>query len=78
VVYTGGATIGLYLDPVAADDVRPTRDVDCVVDVNSRLEYYGLSAELRGLGLRESQEGPLQSRPRRHNVIARWLYRDRR
>lgn len=66
VVYTGGATIALYLDPVAADDVRPTRDVDCVVDVNSRLEYYALSAELRGLGLQESQEGPL----------CRWIYND--
>ncbi len=66
VVYTGGATIALYLDPVAAADVRPTRDVDCVVEVNSRMEYYDLSAQLRGLGLRESQEGPL----------CRWIYDD--
>jgi hypothetical protein len=66
VVYTGGATIALYLDSVAAADVRPTRDVDCVVEVNSRMEYYDLSSQLRGLGLRESQEGPL----------CRWIYDD--
>jgi hypothetical protein len=31
IVFTGGATISLYLDEVSAADVRPTKDVDCVV-----------------------------------------------
>ena len=31
IVFTGGATISLYLDEVAAPDIRPTDDVDCVV-----------------------------------------------
>jgi hypothetical protein len=65
-VYTGGITIGLHLDPVSADDVRPTKDVDCVVEVNSLLGYYALGDQLRQLGLREDQGGPL----------CRWNYDD--
>jgi hypothetical protein len=53
VVYTGGATIPLYLDAVSARDMRPTDDVDCVVEITSQREYYRLSATLRELGLSE-------------------------
>jgi hypothetical protein len=53
VVYTGGATISLYLDALSARDMRPTDDVDCVVEVTSQREYYQLSATLRELGLSE-------------------------
>ena len=53
VVYTGGATISLYLDALSARDMRPTDDVDCVVEVTSQREYYRLSATLRDLGLSE-------------------------
>jgi hypothetical protein len=53
VVYTGGATIFLYLDAVSARDMRPTDDVDCVVEVTSQREYYRLSVMLRDLGLSE-------------------------
>ena len=53
-VFTGGATISLYLDEAAAPDIRPTDDVDCVVEIASRAEYYRLSELLRTLGLQES------------------------
>jgi hypothetical protein len=53
VVYTGGATIPLYLDALSARDMRPTDDVDCVVEVTSQREYYQLSTTLRDLGLSE-------------------------
>jgi hypothetical protein len=53
VVYTGGATISLYLDALSARDMRPTDDVDCVVEVTSQREYYQLAAILRDLGLSE-------------------------
>jgi hypothetical protein len=61
VVYTGGATIPLYLDALSARDMRPTDDVDCVVEVTSQREYYQLSATLRELGLSEdnSPSAPL-------------------
>jgi hypothetical protein len=53
VVYTGGATIPLYLDALSARDMRPTDDVDCVVEATSQYEYYQLSGTLRALGLSE-------------------------
>jgi hypothetical protein len=53
VVYTGGATISLYLDALSAREMRPTDDVDCVVEVTSQREYYRLSATLHDLGLSE-------------------------
>jgi hypothetical protein len=56
IVFTGGATISLYLDEAAAPDIRPTDDVDCVVEIISRAEYYRLSDLLRTLGLQESTE----------------------
>lgn len=36
VVYVGGATIGLYLDPFGASRTRPTKDVDCIVPIEAR------------------------------------------
>ena len=56
IVFTGGATIFLYLDEVAAPDIRPTDDVDCVVEITSRAEYYNFSNLLRTLGLQETKE----------------------
>jgi hypothetical protein len=56
IVFTGGATIFLYLDEVAASDIRPTVDVDCVVKITSRNEYYKFSELLRTLGLQENTE----------------------
>jgi hypothetical protein len=43
VIYIVDATI-LYLDALSARDIRPTDDVDCVVEVTSQREYDRLSA----------------------------------
>ncbi len=67
-VFTGGATIALYLDEVAAADVRPTNDVDCVIEVGSRGSYYQIADQLRNLGLQESRE---EGAP-----LCRWQYED--
>jgi hypothetical protein len=53
VTFTGGATIPLYLDAFAALEVRPTDDVDCVVEVTTQAGYYQLASQLRDLGLVE-------------------------
>lgn len=39
VVYVGGAVIGLLVTDPASPAIRPTNDVDCIVEVASRLEY---------------------------------------
>lgn len=68
IVFTGGATISLYLDEVAAVDIRPTDDVDCVVEIVSRAEYYQLSELLKTIGLQESTESGVP--------LCRWHYEE--
>lgn len=54
-VFTGGAMIALYLDEILWDEVRPTIDVDCVVEIASRVEYYALADRLRALALKRAE-----------------------
>ena len=35
-VFIGGAVAQLYADDPAASDIRPTLDVDCVIELSSR------------------------------------------
>lgn len=68
IVFTGGATIALYLDEITASEVRPTIDVDCVVEIASRVDYYALTEALRQLGLQECQAP--------NAPLCRWEYQD--
>ncbi len=64
-VFTGGATIVLYVDEIIRDELRSTKDVDCVVEIFSRAEYYQLSEKLREVGLEESAES---------GILCRWQF----
>ena len=52
VVFVGGAVAELYADYPEISDIRPTIDVDCVVDmqINTYLDYSNLEEQLRKLG----------------------------
>lgn len=50
VVFVGGATVDLYITDSAAPPTRVTDDVDCVIELASRLEYHRLEEQLRALG----------------------------
>lgn len=67
-VFVGGCATGLLLTDAAATGIRPTKDVDAIVDVTSYAEYAGLSERMRAIGLTEdtSEGAPL----------CRWRYRD--
>jgi hypothetical protein len=52
-VFVGGCTTGLLLTDPAASGIRPTKDVDAIVDVASYAKYASLAARLRALGLAE-------------------------
>jgi hypothetical protein len=52
-VFVGGCTTGLFLTDPAAGGIRPTKDVDAIVDVTSYAKYAALSERLRALGLAE-------------------------
>ncbi len=47
VVFVGGATAGLYIDDPVVPEVRPTDDVDCMIEISTRLDYFHLEEHLR-------------------------------
>lgn len=55
-VFVGGATTGLLISDPAAPDIRPTKDVDVIVEVQHYEHYQRLEHDLRELGFRESQD----------------------
>jgi len=52
-VFLGGCATGLLITDKAAAPIRQTIDVDTIVQVSSRAEYYQLSDALREKGFRE-------------------------
>ncbi len=68
-VFVGGCATGLLItDPGTAGGIRPTKDVDTIVEVTSYGEYEQISERLRALGLVEdAREGA---------PICRWRFRD--
>lgn len=49
----GGCVIGLLITDKAAPDVRFTVDVDCIVNIINRSDYYALAKKLRQKGFKE-------------------------
>jgi predicted nucleotidyltransferase len=61
VVFLGGAATALLITDKAIPDVRITTDVDVIVEIGSRGEYYRLAETLRSLGFEEdvSEDAPV-------------------
>ena len=67
VVYVGGAVVSLYINDPAADDVRPTKDIDITLQITSFSELEKLRKELVAKGFYQTAED---------NVICRFRYED--
>lgn len=67
-VFVGGVVAELYADNPAASEIRPTLDVDCVIEIGSRLQFARLEENLRTKGFTNdiSKDAP----------ICRWIYKD--
>lgn len=52
VVFVGGAVAELYATDPAASEIRPTKDVDCVIELGTRSDYANLEEKLRTKGFR--------------------------
>ena len=50
VVFLGGCATYLLITDTAIPEIRPTLDVDVIVEIVSRLEYYKLEKKLQELG----------------------------
>ncbi len=49
VVFVGGTTVALYLNSETAGEIRPTDDVDVIIEIFSAAKYSALSEKLLGL-----------------------------
>lgn len=65
VVFVGGSVAELYADDPAATDIRPTMDVDCVIE----LATYGCLQEFEDLLRKRGFVNDIES-----GVICRWKY----
>jgi hypothetical protein len=50
IVFVGGATVELWVTDEAAPEFRPTTDVDVLVEVTTRAEYYRFEKRIRQVG----------------------------
>jgi len=67
VVFVGGATVDLWITDQAAPEFRLTEDIDVVVEVSARRDYYRLEERLRQIGFENDRES---------GVICRFRYSD--
>jgi len=67
VAYVGGATVSLYADDPAADDVRPTKDIDIVLRILSFAELTKVQELLGEMGIFPDPES---------GVVCRFKYDD--
>ncbi len=67
VVFVGGATTDFYITDPVAPEVRPTEDVDCVIEITSRVQFHKLEKELRTLGFKNEVRAG-------RSLICRWNY----
>lgn len=65
VVFVGGATVTLWITDPGAPPVRPTKDVDVVVEVATRSAFHDFEARLRERRFAEDQE---------EGIICRWRH----
>jgi predicted nucleotidyltransferase len=67
VIYVGGATVGLYVNDPAADDVRPTKDVDISLSIATVVELERIRVDLNKKGFIQTAED---------EIICRFRYGD--
>lgn len=67
-VFVGGAVAELYASNPDLSDIRPTLDVDCVIELRSKTAHAKLENDLRALGFaNDTSKGA---------PICRWVYQD--
>ena len=56
-VFVGGAVISLYADDTAADEIRPTQDIDLTIEVIDAAQWSNLQDRLSQLGIYPDPQG---------------------
>jgi predicted nucleotidyltransferase len=69
VAYVGGATVSIYANDPAAEDVRPTKDIDIILHIISFAELASLQNTLGHKGLFPDPESKINCRFRYDDVF---------
>lgn len=68
VVFVGGATVSLYADR-KAEEVRPTDDVDILIEIWAYKDYAAIEKKLRSLGFENDTESGIIGRYKIQGII---------
>jgi predicted nucleotidyltransferase len=69
VVFVGGATVALYADVQKSVEIRPTNDVDVVIELASYKNYGDLDERLRSIGFQNDVESGVICRYKVQGII---------
>jgi predicted nucleotidyltransferase len=71
VVFLGGSVVSLLITDQAFSGIRPTRDVDMIVDASNRSRFHAIEEVLRNAGFRQvvDKDPPVICRWRINSVI---------
>lgn len=69
VVFVGGSVVSLYVDDPAADDVRPTKDIDLTFEILSVSDLEELRQKLNEIGFKQSHKDKVLCRFRLDDKI---------
>lgn len=59
VVFLGGAVVGLLITERGGVSLRATKDVDVVMEIGARMDWYRIDERLRKLGFVNDMNGPV-------------------
>lgn len=62
IAFVGGATVSLYADRPEQADVRPTNDIDVLIEIGSYGEYVRIQEKLASIGFNVDQEAKVTCR----------------
>lgn len=62
IAFVGGATVSLYADRPEQTDVRPTDDIDVLIEIGSYVEYVKIQEKLGALGFSIDPEAKVTCR----------------
>ncbi|WP_432211084.1 hypothetical protein [Acinetobacter variabilis] len=72
--FIGGCTTALFLDiPNAEEGIRATYDVDLIVDISTRTEWYKLEDSLRELGFKNDLDDDILCRFKLNDIIVDFM-----
>ena len=69
VVFVGGSVVALYADDPAADEVRPTDDIDIVVGISTRGAFSAFEEKIRQLGFKNVTDSTFIGRYKINEII---------